>query len=52
MKDCHTDATWWTQFAVNMYTICLIGLFSMFSYNEYYVKAKQAKKEKDAKKLK
>ena len=38
MENCHTDATWWTQFWVNMYTLVLIGLFLKFAYGEYLVK--------------
>eukprot|EP00605_Chrysophyceae_sp_TOSAG23-4_P002122 GSChrysophyteH1.ASY1.ANO1.2348.1 assembled CDS len=40
MENCHTDATWWTQFWVNLYTLVLIGLFMAFAYQEYIVKPK------------
>lgn len=40
MDDCHTNATWWTQLYVNLYTLVLIGLFMIFAYNEYVLKPK------------
>lgn len=51
MDQCHTNATWWTQFYVNLYTLVLIVLFGIFAYNEYIVKPKKSGENTKTKKL-
>lgn len=46
MPRCHTDATWWTQFAVNMYTLVLIALFADFGNKTYFSKSKETTSKK------